>query len=184
MPKDEYRIERQWINGNRTVSLSAFRQDVSGTLHQKSTDIALAEALRPFLADLTIPQYEAVRLVFWEELSEYEAGEKLGISRDSVRDRLRDAYTKIRKAMVEAQVADAEQLDERGRFVASSQELVAPGFRKLMQSLKPQSRITAKGRPIHPEETARCIKCGRTLAQFRPGPLGEAPLLLGPECQH
>lgn len=125
-----------------------------------AANTALEAAMRPYLDDLTIPQRDAVRAVFFAGLSEREAAESLGISRDSVRDRITGATRKLRKALIEASGVDT--------------------FAGVMQWLTPSVKIVQRGDAVGTVDmwrTAACVDCGENLAQYRPNSLGLLPKL-------
>ena len=128
--------------------------------HPASTNPALENAMRPFLAELTIPQRDAVRLVFWEGLSTWEAADRLQIDQSTLRERLRGAEKKLRKLLSEA--------------VGSSE------FAKIRQWLTPAAKVDKSGR-VDLFEDARCVDCGTPLAKYKPNALGLAPKLLCPD---
>lgn len=111
---------------------------------------ALSAALRPYLDDLTFPQRDALRLVFWERLSEREAAQRLGISQPSLHERLERAFENIRKALASSGAGET--------------------YADVRTALQPS-------RDAGGYETARCIECGTFLAQYRPNALGFSPAL-------
>ena len=141
----------------RTVDL---QDNLRKPVHPLSTNPALENAMRPFLAELTIPQRDAVRLVFWERMSTWEAADALGITQAALRERLQGAATKLRKLLSEA--ADSEE------------------YAKIRQWLTPAAKVDKQGR-VDLFEDARCVDCGTPLAKYKPNGLGLAPKLLCPD---
>ena len=127
--------------------------------HPASTNPALENAMRPFLGELTIPQRDAIRLVYWEGLSTWEAAKTLQIDQSTLRERLNGAAKKLRKLLSEA--ADSEE------------------FAKIRQWLTPAAKVDKRGR-VDPFEDARCVDCGTPLAKYKPNALGLSPKLLCP----
>jgi len=112
--------------------------------------------MAPFLADLTIPQRDALRLVFWEGLSERDAAARLGIERPALQDRLRGAKAKIKAALIEAAGSES--------------------FAEIRQWLTPSAKITKSG--VEDKWiTAACVQCGEILGQYRANALGFLPAL-------
>lgn len=157
MTRDQQQIFRdQQGKRQRTVRLKA---DAS-PLHPASTNPALENALRPFLAELTIPQRDAIRLVFWERQSTWEAAQTLQIDQSTLRERINGAAKKLRKLLSEA---------------AGS-----PEFAEIRRWLTPAAKVDKHGR-VDLFEDARCVDCGTPLAKYKPNALGLAPKLLCPD---
>lgn len=145
------------ISGQRERTLQFDIAHTPDGIHQASTDPALEAAMRPFLAELTIPQRDAIRALYWEQLSERQAADRLGISRPSLQDRLYGdgrrsvgALAKLRKALTEA--AGTEDYADIRRW------------------LTPSVTITKEG-TVDPWVDARCLVCYRPLAKWRPNAL-------------
>lgn len=125
-------------------------------VNEASTDPELEAAMRIFLSDLTVPQRDAVRLVYWEQRSQRDAAAILGIAQPTLLERLRGAEKKIRDALVGA--AGTEEYVEVRRW------------------LTPSLTITDAG-AVDRSEDARCILNGEPLASFVPNALGYDPWL-------
>ena len=160
MPK----VKRQQFRdaqGHRDRTLHLDGGTDSGTwvmegLHPSSTNPALEAGMRPFLSELTIPQRDAIRLVFWEGLSNREAASTLGIDESTLRERLAGAKAKLKKNLAEA---------------AGTED-----FAEIRQWLTPSAKITKSG--VEDKwVTAACVNCGDVLGQYRANALGFLPAL-------
>jgi hypothetical protein len=116
--------------------------------------------MRPFLDELTFPQLEAVQLVYFQQLSERQAAEELGIHQRSLQERLAGARRKLRDLIVEA--VGSENYGDIRRWLTPSQKITKSGHKVLY-------------------ETARCVECGTPLAQYRANALGLSSKLRCPE---
>ena len=86
----------------------------------QAEDQALEEAMRPFLALLTSPQADAVRLVHGHRrMSVREAGAELKVSHVAIIKRLRGAYDVLRTALTEA--AGSESYVEVRRWLTPAE---------------------------------------------------------------
>lgn len=114
------------------------------------SDSRLEAALRPFLDDLTIPQRDALRLVYWERMTLRDAAERLGIHLKTLQGRLEGAQKALRKA-----------------FEADS---LGTTYDDVRQGLQP-------GHDVAGFSEARCVNGGEVLAQYRSNALGLVPTL-------
>ena len=132
-----------------------FRRSMFQPLHPASTNTALAAALRPFLDVLTERQHTAIRLCFFEGMTERDAAELMAVSQPVVHEHLQRAFAKIRDALVEA--SDQEAYADIRRWLTPSQTIRDDGTED-------------RWRRTH------CIYGREFLGMFLPSSLGDEPL--------
>lgn len=156
-PRDATGRQRRTLPLDRSEGESWLRD----ATRPASTNPALTNALRPFLDDLTISQRDAVRLLFWEGMTEREAAEHLQITRDSLRDRFKGAKLKLRSALTE---------------MASSES-----YADVRRWLTPARKIRDDGTEDRWEKVF-CSNCYTFVGDYQPNALGFGANVLCPEC--